>query len=254
MRIGDLDRWAAGGTSWLHRASPLAKWLILAGAIGLAILGATPWPLLAGYAVLAVAAATCRLPLGSLLLVSLLPVPLVGLYALSRWDGTLATPLTIVAKGMVTALAGLLVAATTPFPDLLAPATRVLPGPLGDSLVLSYRSIFILAERVEALWLTVRARGGFFRRPAPGTLPWAARGTTLARRLDVTTTGLALSVLRGIDLSTRLYDVMRLRGYQGRLAPTRPLALRWRDWRPLLLAAGLVGLGLVTRLTLGGRG
>jgi len=69
----------------------------------------------------------------------------------------------------VTALAGLLVAATTPFPDLLAPATRVLPRVVGDSLVLTYRAVFILAARVESLWLAVRARGGFFARPAPGS-------------------------------------------------------------------------------------
>ena len=78
----------------------------------------------------------------------------------------------------------------------------------------------------------------------------AAPGPT--RRLDVTTTGLALSVLRGVDLSTRLYDVMRLRGYQGRPAPTRDLSLRPADWRPLLLAGVLVGLGTVARFTLGG--
>jgi energy-coupling factor transporter transmembrane protein EcfT len=252
MRVRDLDRWAATGTSWLHRASPGAKWLLLAGAVGLAILGATPWPLLAGYAALVVAGLTCRLPMRSLLLASLLPVPLIGLYAVSRWDGTLATPLTIVAKGTVTALAGLLVAATTPFPDLLALPTRLLPRVVADSLVLTYRAIFILADQVETFWVAVRARGGFVRRPAPGTLPWAARGTTLGRRLDVTSTGLALSVLRGVDLSTRLYDVMRMRGYQGRLAPRRSLALRWTDWRPLALGAGLVALGLVARLTLVG--
>ncbi|MGH2353265.1 MAG: energy-coupling factor transporter transmembrane component T [Chloroflexota bacterium] len=250
MRVADLDRWAAGGTSWLHRASALAKWLVLLSAVLLAILAWTPWALLAGYLALLLAAASCRLPLRPLLVLSLLPVPLVGLYALSRWDGSLATPLTIVSKGMVTAMAGLLVAATTPFPDLLAPATRVLPPVIADSLVLTYRAIFVLAGRVEALWLAIRARGGFFRRPAAGVLPWPARGTSLRRRFEVGTTGAALAVLRGADLSGRLYDVMRLRGYQGRLAPTRALALRRSDWQPLLLAGSLVALGLVARLTL----
>ena len=87
MRIRELDRWAAGGQSWLHRASPAAKWLLLAGAVGLAILGTSPWPLLAGYLALALAGTTCRPPPAPLLLTSLLPVPLVGLYALSRGTG-----------------------------------------------------------------------------------------------------------------------------------------------------------------------
>jgi energy-coupling factor transporter transmembrane protein EcfT len=249
-RIAELDRWAAAGTSRLHRASPLAKWLLLLSAVVLAVMASAPWPLLAGYVTLVLVAAASRLPLRALVVASLLPVPLVGLYAVSRWDGTLTTPLSIMGKGMVTAMAGLLVAASTPFHDLLAPATRVLPPVLGDSLVLTYRAIFILAARVEALWLAIRARGGFFRRPAPGALPWPARGTSVRRRVEVGTMGLALAVLRGADLSTRLYDVMRLRGYRGRLAPARPLGLAGSDWPVLLVAAGLVALGVISNRTL----
>jgi hypothetical protein len=67
--------------------------------------------------------------------------------------------------------------------------------------------------------------------------------------------GAALAVLRGVDLSGRLYDVMRLRGYTGRLAPTQSLRLRRADWRPLALAAWLALLGAGSRgLALGGWG
>jgi energy-coupling factor transporter transmembrane protein EcfT len=239
---------AGSGESWLHRASPFAKWLLLLAVVLVAIGARSPWPLLGAYALLALAAASCRLPVRGLLAASLLPVPLVGLFALSRWDGTAVPPLTIVGKGMITALAGVLVAATTPYPDLLAPATRVLPPVIGDSLVLTYRALFILAARAEALRLAIRARGAFFPRPAPGALPWPARGTSLRRRFDVLATGAGLAVVRSADLSTQLYDVMRLRGYQGRLAPTRPLALRPADWRPALLALGLIALGAGARL------
>jgi energy-coupling factor transporter transmembrane protein EcfT len=249
IRVTEVDRWAASGTSWLHRASPPSKWCLLFSAILLAILARSPAPLFVGYALLVLAAASGRLPVRPLVLTSLLPVPMFGLVALSRWDGTLGTPLTIIGKGMVTAFTGLLIAATTPYPDLLAPATRILPPILADSLVLTYRALFILIARVEAVWLAMRVRGGTFARPAPGTLPWPARGTTLRRRFDLVTTGTALSVLRAVDLSSRLYDVMRLRGYQGRLAPTRPLALRWGDWRPLALGLILIGLGAGARLS-----
>ena len=251
MRAAALDRWAAGGGSWLHRASAPSKWLVLLGAVLLAAVSRSPWPLLAAYLLLALAAASCRLPLRPLLLASLLPAPMVGLFAVSRWDGTFSAPLTIVGKGLVTALAGLLVAATAPYPDLLAPATRALPPVLADSLVMTYRSLFMLAGRVDALWLSIRARGGFFPRPAAGALPWAARGTTLRRRAEVAAAGAALAILRGADLSARLYDVMRLRGYQGRLAPTRPVALGRADWRPLLLSASLAALGVTGRLLTG---
>lgn len=247
MRLTSLDRWATSGTSWLHRASPVAKWLLLLAAVVVDVLSRSPWPVLGAYAALLLAAASCRLPVRSLALLSLLPVPLVGLFALSRWHGDPSVVLAIVGKGMLTAQAGLLLAATTPYPDLLAPLTRVLPRVLADSLVLTYRAVFQLLDQVASLRLAIRSRGGFTRRQPGPAFPWDARGTTLRRRFDVAATGTALAVLRSADLSGRLYDVMRLRGYDGRLAPTRPLALTVRDWRPLALAAGLVALAVLAR-------
>jgi energy-coupling factor transporter transmembrane protein EcfT len=252
-RVALIDFWATSGRSWLHRASPLAKWSIIAAAVAVAILSRQPYSLLLAYVALLLAALSARLPWRPLVLGSLLPAPLFGIYAISQWQGNWEPIATLLGKGMVTALAGLLIAATTPYPDLLAPLTRVLPPVIADSLVLTYRSIFILASQAEGLVVTIRARGGLPRRPASDVFPWKARGTTLGRRLDVVATGSALALLRGVDLSNRLYDVMRLRGYTGRLAPSRTLALQPADWRVAVLtiavvapaiAARIVGLGL----------
>jgi energy-coupling factor transporter transmembrane protein EcfT len=251
MRVTTFDLWATSGTSWLHRTSALAKWLLIAAAVLVAILSRSPWPLACAYAVLLAAGVSAGLPARTLALLSLLPVPLVGLYALSRWDGSLsglAVPVTIVGKGMVTSLAGLLAVATTPYPDLLAPLTGVLPRTLADSLVLTYRGIFLLWARAETLWIAVRARGASFVRPRPGALPWAARGTSLRRRVEVAAAGLALATVRGADLSATMYDVMRLRGYQGRLAPARPLGLRTSDWRAAALGLALLAPAVATRV------
>src|SRR4051812_2267557 len=174
--VAALDRWAVSGTSWLHRATPLPKWLILAATICLAIVARSPWPILAAYALLLLVTISCYLPVRAFVIASLLPVPMFGLVALSRWNGSASDPLMVIGKGINMTLSGLLVAATTPYPDLLAPATRVLPPLIADSLVLTYRALFILTARVASLWLAIRARGGFSRRPAPGTLPWDARG------------------------------------------------------------------------------
>ena len=249
MRFSSIDYVATSGHSWLHRTSPLAKWCIVAGAVAAAVVARTPWPLAGCYVALIAAAATCRLPVRTVLVASLLPVPLVGLFALSRWNGDFAVPLAIVAKGMETATAGLLVAYTTPYPQLLAPATRVLPRVVGDSLVLTYRALFILWARIEALLIALRARGGFYSRPAAGALPWPARGTSLARRVQVGASGAALAVLRSMDLSGRMYDVMRLRGYQGRLAPDLSLRFHAGDVRAVVLAGALPAACLVARWT-----
>ena len=54
----------------------------------------------------------------------------------------------VIGKGINMTLSGLLVAATTPYPDLLAPATRVLPPLIADSLVLTYAESYATKVRL----------------------------------------------------------------------------------------------------------
>src|SRR6185436_7823985 len=99
---------------------------------------------------------------------------------------------------------------TTPYPDLFAPISRVLPRGVGDGLFLTYRALFDLMARTERLLRALRLRGG-------ATVP-------LRRRLELAGEGFATLVLHGFDRSQRVYATMLLRGHSGRICGCRHYA------------------------------
>jgi cobalt/nickel transport system permease protein len=113
---------------------------------------------------------------------------------------------------------------TTPYPDLFAPISRVLPRGVGDGLFLTYRAVFALLERIERLWTALRLRGAMAR-------PLRARFSLLGE-------GVGTVVISGFERSQRLYQAMQLRGHSGRVCGCRHWLEFTRHDFWVLLAAG----------------
>jgi energy-coupling factor transporter transmembrane protein EcfT len=103
---------------------------------------------------------------------------------------------------------------------------------------MTYRSLFLLAEKFERLRIAIRLRSGLTR----GHPVRAARASAGA---------LGSLVLYAFDLSQREYDVMRLRGYNGRLRVTLPRAAS-RAFDATLLASAAVVLAIALTFRLAG--
>ncbi|MBI4492752.1 MAG: hypothetical protein HY690_08185 [Chloroflexi bacterium] len=243
MDIAAIDFWANSGRSVFHRASALSKTvgalLVVAGVV----LSLDVVVLATIYLALAAAVVSTRLPARRILLIGAYPAVFALLFALSRWDGTWITPAMILLKALAAALAMLLLITTTPYPLVFATFRRFLPGVVVDALFLTYRSLFLLLDLFGHLLTALRLRGGL----APHA--YARNARNLAQ-------GLGLLLIRALDLSERMSDVLRLRGYRGHLGEAR----RWRalsryDLIPILLGLGALSLALASRLlgqTLGG--
>jgi len=191
-----IDRWAATGQGWLHCVPPWAKLSVVALVVAFLVVVQDVPPLAALYCVLLVALGTSGLPARKVLGLSLLPVIMSGVFALSRlgrgWDATLM----VVLKGAITSLTMLLLVTSTPHTALLRAARRCLPSVLADMLFLAYRSIFVLLGRAIDARDAVRLRGA--------RASWHVR---LRRSALVA----ALSVLRATELATEQYAALRLR-------------------------------------------
>lgn len=240
MDISFVDRSATLGTSALHRAAPSAK-LVVTGLLLASVIVSTNVLL-----VLAVALLLCSLAIGlrlrmrPLLLLALYPALFAALYAFAA--GT--TPLTaalIIAKAVTSALSVLLLMFTTPYPQVFAPLQRALPAIIGDALLMTYRSLFLLLEKFANTLTAARLRAGLV-------------GANPVRSATTITRSLGGVLLYSIDLSQRTHDIMHLRGYDGRLvvtptpsdSPNRDHALiaaaatvalaaiAWRIWSPAL--------------------
>ncbi len=231
MDIAALDRWAVQGESPWHRAAPLAKIGATALFIVAVVMSHSVAALVTLYLVLAALMAWARLPLRRVLVIAAYPALFAVLFAVSRWGGTWQTPAVIILKAVGAAMAMVLLITTTPYPDLFAALSRVLPPLVSDALFMTYRSFFLLLEGMDHLVTALRLRGGLQRRKPLRTL----KNLALA---------LGVLLIHALDLSQRLYDVLLVRGYRGRF----PTGQRWRrfvvrrDMLPLLVGLALLAL------------
>ncbi|MHB0869929.1 MAG: CbiQ family ECF transporter T component [Chloroflexota bacterium] len=205
MDIATIDFWAVHGRSPLHRASAAAK--LAAAALLIAAIVATNdlFVLVAIYLAVVAGIVLSGLPVLRLLALAAYPALFVLLFAASRWTGSLLDPLVILLKAVAAAATMVALIATTPYPQLFGLLRHLLPGLVADALFLTYRSMFILLGILGDLLTALRLRGGLTRR----------RYLQNSRNLA---TGLGLLLVRAISYSEQLYDVLRLRGYSGRLA------------------------------------
>ena len=234
MRIADVDTIAVLGDSALHRIGAPAK--LVAFALVLAAVLVTTNVLLIVALVLALIAVVVglRLPARTLLGFAAYPALFAALFALATTAGWLGVVL-VVSKALCAALAAVLLTFTTPYPYIFAPIQRSLPALLGDAALMTYRSLFLLLDRMDKTLTSVRLRAG--------------RPQSLAAGARMATTALGGVLFYSIDLSQRTYDVMRLRGYEGRLEvapqPRGPLAIRIAT---VMIAALLLGVSVLWRM------
>lgn len=202
---------SAGRTPW-HRASALGK-LLLTMTLVLLVVFSPGWLLIAAVFGTAVALAlTARLPLPLVGAAASTPLLFVVIFVLAHWSGDWIASATLALRGMTASVAALWLVGTTPYPDLFAPISRVLPRHVGDSLFLTYRAVFALLARVERLWRALFLRG--------------AVSGPMKQRFGMMGEAVGTVVLSGFDRSQRLYQAMLLRGHSGRICGCR----HWLEW------------------------
>lgn len=223
--LSRVDDWASHGTSLWHRASALAKFAFAALVLFTILTGHSATGLGAIYLGLVVLVALAGVPVGPAVLLGLYPALFSIVFVLSRWDGSWQTPAVLLLRSLASSQLAVLLVSTTPYPDLFAPLSRVLPRLVGDGLFLTYRAFFQLERMGQQLWVAFRLRGGLTGRGLPRDLRYAGEG-------------LGQLVIHSYDRSQRLYAVMQLRGHSGRVCGCRHWSKFARvDWVP-------IGLGL----------
>lgn len=236
MDIAAIDFWANSGRSTLHRASALGKGIAALAFVAAAVVATSPYLLVVIYLLLVAGVFCTRLPASRLLLIAAYPVVFALLFAVSRWDGRLETPVLILLKALTAAQAMVLLITTTPYPDLFAALGRGLPGVLADGLFITYRSFFLLLREMDRMLTALRLRGGL------------RSGRIVASTANVSR-ALGMLLVRAVDLAERLYSVLKARGYRGRIYASP----RWRsvsapDLVPLAAAGVALALTLIVRL------
>lgn len=208
MHIGAVDRSATMGDSWLHHSSPIAKLVAFAVVLGAVIVSWNLLVLLGIVVSLVAALSSARVKPALAYTLAAYPAFFAAVFALASAPDIL-TGIVIVLKATAAGMAAVTLVLTTPYPQIFAPVQRVVPGIVGDALLMTYRSTFLLLDKFANLMTAVRLRSGV----QAGHPVRAAKATTQA---------LGGLLLYSFDLSQRDYDIMRVRGYQDRLRVALP--------------------------------
>jgi len=251
------------GDSPLHRADPRVK-LVLTLAFIVAV-AATPmetWPVYVLFLALVVAVSVASelgvafamrrgliavpFALAAVPLLITVPGPPLLEVSLGPWPVTVTTTgagrlLSIVLKSWLSVQAGILLVATTSFPDLLAALRALrLPRLLVAIIGLMWRYLAVLADEAGRLVRARAARSGSLTGRGGGSVVW---------RGQVTGYMVGNLFVRGYERGERIYAAMLARGYDGeaRSLPRPPLSLA--QWMMLGLGlALLVGLAVLSYL------
>lgn len=223
--------------------TPVAAWpvyaLLAALALAAELLSELSWGFYLKRALLAVPFVLAALPV--LVTVpgeALLPLP----FGLAVTGPGLARFLSVALKSWISVQMAILLASTTPFPEILM-AMRALRVPrlLVAIIGLMWRYLFVMVDEAGRLMRARQARSGHAaraganagRRPG-GSLFWRARVTG----------GMAGSLfLRSLERSDRIYNAMLSRGYDGETRTMPHPAISPLGWVTLL-----VGLGVLAAL------
>jgi energy-coupling factor transporter transmembrane protein EcfT len=235
MDVTALDRSAVLGDSLLHRAAPTTK-LVAAGMLIAATI-TTADPLVTGGIALSLigVATLLRLPLKTVLALALYAGIFAAVFAFGAAPGPVTATL-FVLKAISSALVVVTLMMTTPYPQVFAPLQRALPTVVGDALLMTYRSLFLLAEKFSDLLRAVRLRAGL-------------RARQPVRSAQATTRALGGLLLYSLDLAQREYDILRLRGYErGFRVASRSGADGTAGTATLMYAVVVLGAALAFRL------
>lgn len=208
MHIGAVDQSATLGRSWLHSASPIAKLVAFALTLTAAIVSWNILVLLGIFVLELAALVSARVKMKLALGLAAYPALFAAFFAWASAPDAL-TGAVIVLKALCAGTAAVTIVLTTPYPQIFAPIQRIVPGLVGDALLMTYRSTFLLLDKFASLLTAVRLRTG-------------ERAGHPIRTARTTMQALGSLLLYSFDLSQRDYDIMRVRGYQDRLRATLP--------------------------------
>lgn len=229
--FAQIDYLASSGRSPWHRSSALGKLLLAALLVTLAVFASSWMLLLLLLATVVTLCLSARLPLKLVLVAAATPFFFSLIFIIATWAGTLHGPFLRMMRPMVASLAAVWLVGTTPYPDLFAPLSRVLPRVIADSLFLTYRAVFALMSRTERLWRALILRG--------------AVGQSGSRRYALMGEAMGTVVLSSFDRSQRLYQTMLLRGHSGRICGCRHYLEFTKHDLWLVITGSVVALGAV---------
>lgn len=213
MHLAAVDNMSNNGKSFIHKAKPITKVLMaglfLAGIIASDNLVKLGFLLLIVFILITLS----RVNIKEIMHLALYPVFFSMVFALLKVQESWAAGAVVMLKALSAAMSMLLLISTTSYVDIFSIFSLFMPSIIVDIFIFTYRSLFILLDKLENLLKSIKLRGGYH------PLGFFSNLKNVAGALGI-------MIIHSFDMSDRLYRIYALRGYNGHIPITR-------DWWPL---------------------
>ena len=232
MHIGDIDHLAINGNSFFHKRSPLAKGLFVLLLL-FSILISFDWiPLIILYGVIIISFALARISLIKIGHLAIYPVFFSLFFVVLTARQDLGQGMIILLRALGAALSMILLITTTPYIDIFSMLSHIMPKLIIDILLMTYRSFFVLSDRMSHLLRTIKLKGG--NQPGNYLFNFKTIASTLGTLL-----------IQSFEMSERMYRIYELRGYNGAIPIDNKLKLE------NAMDIGMAVFGLIMAITMG---
>ncbi len=207
MHLAALDQMSNNGLSFLHRIRAMSK-ILMAGffIVGVVATGSV-LRLTALLFILAVLLVLSKNNLKEILHLAVYPLFFSSVFALLQLQHSYTAALLVVLKALGAAVTLLLLISTTPYIEIFSFFSLFMPALLVDIFVFTYRSLFILLDKLQSLLRSVKLKGG-------------SHPLKILINLRNTAGMLGVLIIHSFDMSERMYRIYTLRGYNGHIAFT----------------------------------
>ncbi|SMP40323.1 energy-coupling factor transporter transmembrane component T family protein [Anoxynatronum buryatiense] len=237
MHLAEMDHLSVNGKGFFHRRGTLSKLVFTIFMLSSWIISRELSQLLLLLLLILFFFVMGSIPLKKVGHLALYPAFFSLIFALMMAQQSWVNGLVIILKAVGAALTMLLLIATTPYVDIFAALSKVLPGLLVDLMIFTYRAFFLLMEKMQALLRIIRLRGGY-------------DAMTPLKNLQNLTRALGTLVIQAFEMSERIYQILAIRGYSGRIPLRHSLKPRGTADFGLMLAGMVILMGTVMKWNL----
>ncbi len=201
MHFAEIDRLANGTYSSIHSARVLSKFIFTVFMISAFIISNRVEFTLALLGVILFLFWLGAVPFKTVANLALYPLFFSSIFALMELRSSTIGALMIIIRAVGAALTLVLLITTTPYTDLFSFLSLWLPKILIDTFMFTYRSVFILLDRLSNLMKSMKLRGGY-------------SSFNIFKNMKNIAGALGVLIITSFDMSERMHKIYSLRGYK----------------------------------------
>ncbi len=225
MNLGNIDNISVNGNSIIHKSGGAAKIIFAVFMLSGFLLSSELKKIVFLLTIIILVSLLSEIPLKTAFGLLVYPLFFSSFFALLIISESSQAGLLIILKASGAAFSMIWLILTTPYVEIFSILSIIFPSLVVDILFFTYRSFFILLEKLENIMKSIKLKGGY-------------HFFDIIKNLKNIAGIIGLLIIHSFEMSERMYKIYSLRGYDGKL-PQGNIKIINSNLDYLIIAAGI---------------